>query len=89
MSSPQGLEATFGWAHVVVVAEFDTLGKMWEVQKNIFKPFLCVIRVINPTIDASIQLRTKFQGMGLKFTYIARVHPEILVLTGKMDPQTA
>lgn len=95
-SSLQGLEAKFGWAHVVstrenMTAEFDTLGKVWEVQKNTFKPFPCGI-VIHPTIDASIQLRTKVLGMGLKIaditSVVARVNPEVLVLTGKTDPQT-
>ncbi|KAF9460749.1 hypothetical protein BDZ94DRAFT_1265424 [Collybia nuda] len=95
-SSLQGLEAKFGWAHVVstrenMTAEFNTLGKVWEVQKNTFKPFPCGI-VVHPTIDASIQLRTKALGMGLDISditsVVARVNPEVLVLTGKTDPQT-
>lgn len=43
-SSLQGLEAEFGWAHVVstrenLTAEFNTLGKTWEILSNTFKPY--------------------------------------------------
>ncbi|KAJ7596505.1 hypothetical protein C8J56DRAFT_288910 [Mycena floridula] len=95
-SSLQGLEAKFGWAHVVstrenLTAEFDTLGQVWEVQKNTFKPFPCGI-VIHPTIDACIHLNQAILAQGLKIEDIksveARVNPQVLVLTGKTDPQT-
>ncbi|KAJ9139359.1 MmgE/PrpD family protein [Pleurostoma richardsiae] len=95
-SSLQGLEAKFGWANVVstrqnLTEEFATLGLSFEVAKNTFKPFPCGI-VIHPTIDGCIQLHDQAVDKGLDVASIAsvaaRVNPEVLVLTGKMDPQT-
>ncbi|KAH8881122.1 2-methylcitrate dehydratase PrpD [Thozetella sp. PMI_491] len=95
-SSLQGLEAKFGWANVVstrqnLTDEFATLGQTWEIAKNTFKPFPCGI-VIHPTIDACIQLHDMAVEQGLDITSIqtvtARVNPQVLVLTGKTDPQT-
>lgn len=95
-SSLQGLEAKYGWANVVstrqnLTDEFATLGKTWEIAKNSFKPFPCGI-VIHPTIDGCIQLRQQAGENGNDIDTIenvtARVNPEVLVLTGKTNPQT-
>jgi len=95
-SSLQGLEAKYGWLHVVSTREnatayFDQLGKEWEIEKNTFKPFACGI-VMHPTIDGAIQLRDEMVKKGLSGDDIEsvelRVNPEVLVLTGKTNPQT-
>ncbi|THU98000.1 2-methylcitrate dehydratase PrpD [Dendrothele bispora CBS 962.96] len=95
-SSLQGLEAQFGWLHVVSTREnasayFDQLGEIWEIEKNTYKPFPCGI-VMHPTIDGCIQLHNETLENGNSISSIQsvnlRVNPEVLVLTGKTDPQT-
>ncbi|KAK7455733.1 hypothetical protein VKT23_010766 [Stygiomarasmius scandens] len=95
-SSLQGLEAQFGWLHVVSTREnasayFDQLGEIWEIEQNTFKPFPCGI-VMHPTIDACIQLHNETLENGKSISSIQtvnlRVNPEVPVLTGKTDPQT-
>jgi aconitate decarboxylase len=95
-SSLQALEAKYGWLHVVSTREnatayFDQLGKTWEIEKNTFKPFPCGI-VMHPTIDGAIQLKSEVEEKGLGVEHIKtvelRVNPEVITLTGKMDPQT-
>ncbi|MCJ1442128.1 MAG: hypothetical protein MMC23_002621 [Stictis urceolatum] len=95
-SSLQGLEAKYGWSHVVstrqnVSQEFATLGKTWEIEKNTFKPFPCGI-VIHPTIDGCIQIYDQAAEKGLDVSQLRsldlRVNPQVLTLTGKTDPQT-
>ncbi|KAJ3770052.1 hypothetical protein FB446DRAFT_185364 [Lentinula raphanica] len=95
-SSLQGLEAQFGWVHVVstrenVTAEFDTLGKSWEILSNTFKPYPCGI-VMHPSIEGAIEVQSAALGKGLNISDItsvhARVNPETLVLTGQIDPET-
>ncbi|KAF2465070.1 2-methylcitrate dehydratase PrpD, partial [Lindgomyces ingoldianus] len=96
ISSLQGLEAKHGWLHVVSAREtatayFDQLGKIWEIEKNTFKPFSCGI-FMHPTIDGAIQLSNETHGKGLSIDNIKsvelRVDPEVMVLTGKTNPQT-
>ncbi|GME44439.1 MmgE/PrpD [Neofusicoccum parvum] len=67
-SSLQALEAKRGWANVVstsndIDALMQGLGKTWEIEKNSFKPFPCVMVtnglqgiVIHPIIDGCIQV---------------------------------
>jgi aconitate decarboxylase len=95
-SSLEALEAKYGWLHVVSTREnatayFDQLGKIWEIEKNTFKPYPCGI-VMHPTIDAAIHLRNDTMSRGLSVddikTVQLRVNPEVLILTGKTDPQT-
>jgi aconitate decarboxylase len=95
-SSLQALEAKYGWLHVVSTREnatsyFDQLGKIWEIEKNTFKPFPCGI-VMHPSIDGAIQLNNETVVRGLSTENIKtvelRVNPEVLTLTGKTDPQT-
>ena len=95
-SSLSALEAKYGWSHVVSTREnltdtFATLGQIWEIEKNTFKPFPCGI-VIHPTIDACIRLRSQALDRGLDIGTIqsvnARVNPYVLTLTGKTNPQT-
>jgi aconitate decarboxylase len=95
-SSLQALEAKYGWLHVVSTREnatayFDQLGEIWEIEKNTFKPFPCGI-VMHPTIDGAIQLSNETSMKGLSVNNIKtiqlRVNPEVLVLTGKTNPQT-
>lgn len=96
-SSLEALEAKYGWTHVVSTREnttayFEQLGRVWEVEKNTFKPFPCGI-VMHPTIDGCIQLRDQAleQGRdvaGAVKSVELRVNPHVLVLTGKTSPQT-
>ncbi len=95
-SSPQALEAKYGWTHVVSTREnttayFDELGKTWEVERNTFKPFPCGI-VMHPTIDGCIQLHEQAAQEGKDISSSVesvglRVSPHVLVLTGKTNPQ--
>jgi aconitate decarboxylase len=95
-SSMQALEAKYGWLHVVSTREnatayFDQLGRVWEIEKNTFKPFPCGI-VMHPVIDGAIQLSGEMGSRGLLVGSVKavelRVNPEVLILTGKTDPQT-
>lgn len=96
-SSLEALEAKYGWTHVVSTREnttayFEQLGRVWEVEKNTFKPFPCGI-VMHPTIDGCIQLRDQAleQGRdvaGAVKSVKLRVNPHVLVLTGKTSPRT-
>jgi 2-methylcitrate dehydratase PrpD len=90
-ASPRAIEAPRGYAQVVS-PKFDWqeitggLGQRFEISFNTYKPFACGI-VIHPTIDAATQLRAK----GVKPDEIERVelrvHPLVLELTGKQEPQ--
>ncbi|KAF2222495.1 hypothetical protein BDZ85DRAFT_263756 [Elsinoe ampelina] len=95
-SSLQGLEAKFGWLHVVSTREnatayFDQLGEIWEIEKNTFKPFPCGI-VMHPSIDGATQLHNQTLEEGKSFDDVQsidlRVNPQVLILTGQTDPQT-
>ena len=91
-SSAKAIEARRGYAPVVSTkTDWDEisvqLGKRFEISLNTYKPFACGI-VIHPTIDAASQLRTR----GVKAQDVERVelrvHPLVLELTGKKEPQT-
>ena len=66
----------------------EALGARYEILANSYKPFACGI-VIHPVIDACVQLR---DGDGIEAASIRsvalRVHPLVLELTGKTQPQT-
>ncbi|KIW94631.1 uncharacterized protein Z519_04607 [Cladophialophora bantiana CBS 173.52] len=94
-SSTQALEAKRGWVNVVSETHnldevMPTLGKVWETEKNSFKPFPCGI-VVHPIIDGCIQLHRDMQEQGLSAREIksvkCKVHPLVLELTGKKTPQ--
>jgi 2-methylcitrate dehydratase PrpD len=90
-ASARAIEAPRGYAQVVstkcdwsqITGE---LGERFEISFNTYKPFACGI-VIHPTIDAAMQLRAR----GVKASDIERVelrvHPLVLELTGKKEPQ--
>ncbi|RYP18157.1 hypothetical protein DL765_004083 [Monosporascus sp. GIB2] len=95
-ASLEGIEAERGWVNVVstrenVTAGFSTLGDVWEIELNTFKPFPCD-RIIHAAIDGWIQLRTKAIDHGLDISSIvnvtARVHPRVLFLTDNPEPNT-
>jgi 2-methylcitrate dehydratase PrpD len=90
-ASARAIEAPRGYAQIVSTkcdwSEItDELGKRFEIAFNTYKPFACGI-VIHPTIDAATQLRAR----GVKAADIERVelrvHPLVLELTGKKEPQ--
>jgi 2-methylcitrate dehydratase PrpD len=90
-ASPRALEAPRGMIQVVSPkcdwSEItDELGRRFEISFNTYKPFACGI-VIHPTIDAATQLRAR----GVKAEDVEKVelkvHPLVLELTGKKEPQ--
>lgn len=101
-ATTQAIEAKRGWANVVVsegkpklgvyaVEEGEEgLGKVWEVEKNAFKPFPCGI-VCHPAMDGCIQLHREIKAKGLDVGDVEsvelRVHPLVLELTGKRAPR--
>ena len=90
-ASPKALEAPRGYAQVVST-KYDwneiigELGSRFEISFNSYKPFACGI-VIHPTIDAAAQLRTKGVRAEDVERVELRVHPLVLELTGKKEPQ--
>jgi len=93
-SSLQALEAKRGWTNVVSVSndlevQIASLGKVWEIEKNSFKPFPCGI-VVHPVIDGCIQLHKEMKEKGMSSSDLrrvhSRVHPLVLELTGKKTP---
>lgn len=94
--SLEGLEAKYGWAHVVstrqnVTQELSTLGKTWEITKNTFKPFPCD-RIIHAAIDGWIEIHDQAAKKGLNVTDIKNVtawtNPMVLSLTDNHNPKT-
>jgi 2-methylcitrate dehydratase PrpD len=92
-SSSRALEAKSGWLNVLSTRHdlaqiTEALGARYEILANSYKPFACGI-VIHPVIDACVQLR---DGDGVEAASIRsvalRVHPLVLELTGKTQPQT-
>ena len=90
-ASPKAIEAPRGYCQVVSTKNdwneiTGELGKRFEISFNTYKPFACGI-VIHPIIDAAAQLRAK----GVKPEDVERVelrvHPLVLELTGKKEPQ--
>jgi 2-methylcitrate dehydratase PrpD len=90
-ASPKAIEAPRGYAQVVSTKcdwreITGQLGERFEISFNTYKPFACGI-VIHPTIDAAAQLRHE----GVKPEDVERVelrvHPLVLELTGKKEPQ--
>ena len=96
--SVHALEAKRGWVKVVGAGSdrleemLGSLGAIWEVEKNSFKPFPCGI-VVHPSIDGCIRLRQDMMSTGLVGSQDTiedvkmRVHHLVLELTGKKTPQ--
>jgi 2-methylcitrate dehydratase PrpD len=90
-SSARSLEAPRGWAQVLSTKydwreAQDELGQRFEISFNAYKPFACGI-VIHPSIDACAQLRAQGVKADEVDTIELRVHPLVLELTGKKEPQ--
>ncbi|VTT78798.1 unnamed protein product [Fusarium fujikuroi] len=92
----KSLEAKRGWSHVVstrenLTAEISTLGDVWEISRNTFKPYPCD-RIIHAAIDGWIQIHNKAVKDGLDVNKIAnvtaRTHPRVLFLTDDPKPET-
>ncbi len=92
-SSEHGIEAQRGWAHVLSTrcdnGEItDGLGMRYEALRNTYKPFACGI-VIHPAIDGCIRIRNEHHLTADSIKRIElKVHPLVLELTGKREPQT-
>lgn len=95
-ASMEGLEGEHGWAKVVstrenLVLELVSLGEVWEITRNTFKPFPCD-RVIHAPIDGLIQVRKQALEKGFDINTItnvtARCHPRVLFLTDTPNPET-
>jgi 2-methylcitrate dehydratase PrpD len=91
-ASAKAIEAPRGFAQVVS-PKYDwneitgELGSRFEISFNTYKPFACGI-VIHPSIDAATQLRARGVKAGDVERVELRVHPLVLELTGKKEPQT-
>ena len=95
-SSTSALEAKRGWVNVVgqgvngLDDMLESLGKVWEIEKNAFKPFPCGI-VVHPVIDGCIQIHSEIRENRLDLQDLkgvkCKVHPLVLELTGKKTPQ--
>jgi len=90
-ASPRAIEAPRGYAQVVSTKTdwseiTGELGERFEIAFNTYKPFACGI-VIHPTIDAAVQLRDQGVEAGDVERVELRVHPLVLELTGKKEPQ--
>ncbi|KAL4919643.1 hypothetical protein BDW62DRAFT_216790 [Aspergillus aurantiobrunneus] len=94
--SLEGLEAEYGWAHVVsmrhnVTEELSTLGSVWDVTKNTFNPYPCD-RIIHTAIDGWIQIHNqavkKSLNIGNTKNVTARTNPMVLSLTDNHNPKT-
>lgn len=92
-SSTQGIEAPRGFARVLSTRphledSVKGLGAHWEILANSFKPYACGL-VIHPVIDACLTLH---RHPGFELASIEEVmldvHPLVLELTGKLQPQT-
>jgi 2-methylcitrate dehydratase PrpD len=91
-SSAHALEAQRGWFNVLSTthntAELtEALGERYEILANTYKPFACGI-VIHPVIDACVQLRDQGIEASSIRSVTLHVHPLVLELTGKLEPQT-
>jgi 2-methylcitrate dehydratase PrpD len=90
-ASTRALEAPRGFMQVIsdkhdwneITGE---LGSRFEISFNTYKPFACGI-VIHPTIDAATQLRAQGVKPGDIERVELKVHPLVLELTGKKEPQ--
>jgi 2-methylcitrate dehydratase PrpD len=90
-ASAKAIEAPRGYAQVVSTKNdwneiTGELGSRFEISFNTYKPFACGI-VIHPTIDAAIQLRERGVRAADVERVELRVHPLVLELTGKKEPQ--
>src|SRR6185295_13149201 len=90
-ASPKAIEAPRGMAQTISTKNdwrelTDELGSRFEISFNTYKPFACGI-VIHPTIDAATQLRAQGVGAEDVARVELRVHPLVLELTGKKEPQ--
>jgi 2-methylcitrate dehydratase PrpD len=91
-SSDKALEGKDGWGGAVstkrnweeVTGEWGT---RYEAALNTYKPFACGI-VTHPAIDGTIQLRNEHGLTAGQVSNVAlSVHPLVLSLTGKTEPQ--
>lgn len=90
-SSKQVLEAKRGFVNVYSPShDLDKVlvdwGKVWELEKNAFKPYACGI-VLHPSIDACIHLSEFAEPEEVKEITL-KVHPYVLELTAKETPKT-
>jgi len=92
-SSTKGIEAPRGFAHVLSTQphledSVNGLGEHWEILANSFKPYACGL-VIHPVIDACLALHHHPDfDLALIEKVMLEVHPLVLELTGKLQPQT-
>jgi 2-methylcitrate dehydratase PrpD len=91
-SSAHALEAKRGWLNVLSTSHktselTDALGERYEILANTYKPFACGI-VIHPVIDACVQLRDQGIAAASIRSVTLQVHPLVLELTGKLEPQS-
>lgn len=92
-SSDKAIEGKDGWGGAVSPKRnweevLDGWGTRFEAALNTYKPFACGI-VTHPAIDGIIQLRNEHNLTAEQTGDIQlEVHPLVLALTGKTEPQT-
>jgi len=92
-SSMRALEAPRGFVQVLgrsprPEALTAGLGSAWEIERNAYKPWPCGI-VLHPVLDACLQLRNAHAVKPAAIAKVTlRVHPLVLVMTGRTDPTT-
>jgi 2-methylcitrate dehydratase PrpD len=90
-ASVRALEAPRGFVQVVSDKRAwheasDALGERFEISFNTYKPFACGI-VVHPSIDACVRLRDQGVAPEQVERIDLRVHPLVLELTGKAEPE--
>ncbi|MGA7324859.1 MAG: MmgE/PrpD family protein [Rhodomicrobium sp.] len=92
-SSDKAIEGKDGWGGAVSPKQnwaevVEGWGSRYEAALNTYKPFACGI-VTHPAIDGTIQLRNEHRLTAEQIDRIELdVHPLVLSLTGKTEPQT-
>ena len=92
-SSTVALEGFDGWGQAASTRQdwsevTKELGQRYEIGLNTYKPFACGI-VAHPSIDAAIELHNKHHlTVDQIDTIQVKVHPLVLNLMGKTEPQT-
>jgi 2-methylcitrate dehydratase PrpD len=84
LERPGGYFAAFT-PHADTARLLDGLGNEWELEKNTFKPYPCGI-VSHPLIDAAIALSPRLRGAGQVTEVVARCHPLVVELMGRLRP---
>jgi 2-methylcitrate dehydratase PrpD len=86
LEAPRGFAAVFAEG-LDEAALTGGLGERWEAALDTYKPYPCGI-VLHPLIDACLQVAARSGAPAAAIERVeVRVHPLVLVLTGRTDPK--